>query len=62
MENSDPIKIEPLQPVSDSAAPLKEENLSMFFSLFVKNIPVGTTEEELRVHFQIASQVKVRDI
>lgn len=26
----------------------------MFFSLFVKNFPVGTTEEELRIYFQTA--------
>ena len=31
----------------------------MFFSLFVKNFPVGTTEEELRIYFQTACQGEV---
>lgn len=31
----------------------------MFFSLFVKNFPVGTTDEELRIYFQTACQGEV---
>lgn len=28
----------------------------MYFSLFVKNFPLGTTEEELRIYFNSATQ------
>ena len=28
----------------------------MFFSLFVKNFPLGTTEEELKIYFTTACQ------
>ena len=31
----------------------------MFFSLFVKNFPVGTTDEELKIYFQSACQGEV---
>ena len=31
----------------------------MFFSLFVKNFPVGTTEDELKIYFQTACQGEV---
>lgn len=31
----------------------------MFFSLFVKNFPVGTTEEELKIYFQSGCQGEV---
>ena len=34
----------------------------MFFSLFVKNFPVGTTEEELRIYFSTACQGEVTKV
>jgi hypothetical protein len=34
----------------------------MFFSLFVKNFPVGTTAEELQIYFQTACQGEVNRV
>ena len=34
----------------------------MFFSLFVKNFPAGTTEEELRIYFSTACQGEVTKV
>lgn len=34
----------------------------MYFSLFVKNFPVGTTEEELKIYFSTACQGEVTRI
>jgi hypothetical protein len=34
----------------------------MFFSLFVKNFPPGTTEEELKIYFSTACQGEVTKI
>lgn len=34
----------------------------MFFSLFVKNFPIGTTEEELKIYFSSACQGEVTKV
>ncbi len=34
----------------------------MFFSLFVKNFPVGTTAEELKIYFSTACQGEVNRV
>ena len=56
-------RVEMVRKAAASELPKDDDTcIFMFFSLFVKNFPVGTTEEELRIYFSTACQGEVTKV